>query len=113
MGMYQMFLVATARTRPGKIGAAADWWRETGQKFFESLPGVKSLRAFTSQFGIGDVYGIEFWYEIENYAVMDRWDEVISAEAKKYGEIFQQFDELYESGPSRLVGSWPESRLTE
>lgn len=112
MEMYKIFFVGTARPRPGNESKAAKWWEETGQQFYESLPGIKSLQVFSSQFGLGEVYGIEFWYELENYAVMDQWDEVIASDPKKFGPNFRRFNELFESGPSRLVGSWPESRLT-
>jgi hypothetical protein len=113
MDMYKIFFVGTARPRPGKDGEAAEWWKETGQQAYESFPGVKSLRTLAGQFGLAGQYSIEFWYEIEDYAVMDRWDEVIAADPQKYGPLFQKFGELFETGPSRLLGSWPESRLTD
>ena len=111
--MYRIFYVSTARPRPGKGSEAANWWKETGKPFFESIPGVKSLQTFAGQFGLSGEYGIEFWYELENYAVMDLWDKDVAANPQKYGSIFQEFNELFDSGPSRVMGDWPESRLTD
>ena len=113
MSAYRLYFVSTATPRPGKGGEAAKWWREKGQAVFETLPGVKSLQVFASQFGLGRRHNIEFWYEIDDYAVMDKWDDDIAADAAKWGPIFDEFDQLFEGGPSRLMGSWPESRLIE
>ena len=113
MAMYNLYYVFTARNRPGKSGAAARWWQEKGQAFYESFPGVKSVRAYAGQFGLSGTYSYEIWTEIENYAVMDRWDEVIAADPEKYGPTLREYGEIFESGPARLVGDWPESLLTE
>lgn len=112
MGLYGLYFVSKAKTKPGKAGAAGVWWREKGKAFYESLPGVKSVRVFATQFGLGDDFGHELWVEIASYAVMDQWDEDIVVHPDKYGPIFREFDELFESGPSRLMGDWPESHLT-
>ena len=113
MGLYRLYYVSTARTRPGKSVAAGAWWREKGQAFYHSLPGVKSARIVASQFGLGDTFGHELWLEIENYQVMDLWDQDMAANPQRYGPIFQEFNELFESGSSRLMGDWPESYLGE
>jgi hypothetical protein len=111
MAMYRIYFVGTAKPKPGKSGAAAKWWHEKGMAFYESLPGVKSVHAYASQFDLGDTYGFEIWTEIENYAVMDRWDEDAAANPQKYGPLLGEFNDLFESGPSRLMGDWPESHL--
>lgn len=114
MAMYRIYFVGTAKAKPGKSAAAAKWWREKGQAFYESLPGVKSVRVYASQFGLGGSdYGLELWTEIESYATMDRWDEDIAANAQKYGPFFHEFNDLFDSGPSRLMGDWPESHLAD
>ena len=112
MGMYRIYFVGTAKAKPGKSDAAAKWWREKGKAFYESLPGVKSVRAYASQFGLGETYGLEIWSEVDTYAAMDRWDEDIAANTQTYGPVFREFEGLFESGPSRLMGDWPESSLT-
>ena len=111
MGMYRIYFVETAKPKPGKSDTATKWWREKGKAFYESLPGVKSVRAYVSQFGLGGAYGLEIWTEVENYAAMDRWDEDIAANPQKYGPAIREFHDLFESGPSRLMGDWPESHL--
>ncbi len=111
MDMYRLYFVSTAKTRPGKSSAAAEWWNEKGNPVFGSLSGVKSVKIYASQFGLGGEYSIEIWYEVENYAVMDQWDEDIAADPQKFGPIFEEFEDLFDLGPSRLVGDWPESNL--
>lgn len=113
MEFYRLYFVSTERTRPGKSSEAAKWWIESGKPTLGSLSGVKSVNAYATQFGLGGVYNIEIWYELENYAVMDQWDEEIAADPEKYGSILKEYGELFESGPSRLVGDWPESRLVD
>lgn len=113
MDAYGIFFVGTARTKPGKAAAAAQWWGEKGYDSYRSLPGVKSLRTYAGQFGLSGDYGIEFWYEVDNYAVMDRWDEAIAADPQEYGPLFEEFAEFFDVGPSRMMGDWLESRLVD
>ena len=111
MGMYPIYYVLTAKSNPGKSAAATKWWRETGKAFYESLPGVKSVHAYAGQFGLSSPHGLEIWIEVENYAVLDRWDEDFAANSQKYGPIFREFGELFEGGQNRLMGDWPESYI--
>lgn len=113
MDLYRIYFVGTARSRPGKASEASKWWREEGEPFYASLPGVKSLQTYAAQFGLGGAYNLEFWYEIDDYAVMDAWDKVMSEDPGKYGPKFAKFAELFEGGPSRIMGDWPESRLVD
>ena len=108
MDAHGIFYVGTARPKPGKAAEAAGWWDEEGHALYSSLPGVSSLRSYASQFGLGGEYGIEFWFELENYAVLDQWNDVMAAEPQKYGPMFQKFFDLFEPGPSRVVGDWPD-----
>jgi len=113
MEKFRLFWVNTASSRPGKHGEAAKWWRETGQAFFESLPGVKSLQVFAVQFNLGrrPNQNYEFWFEFDDYAVLDKWDEDIMANPEKHGPPNRKFRELFEWGPSRFMGDWPESLI--
>jgi hypothetical protein len=111
MSDFRIFFVGTAAARPGKGSECATWWREKGQAYFESFPGVKSLQAFASQFGLGRRHGFEFWFEIEDYAVLSQWDTGMAANPQKYGPLWVEYVELFETGPNRIVGDWPESRL--
>lgn len=113
MSEYRLFFVGTATPRPGKGGEAADWWREKGQAYFEAYPGVVSLRTFAGQFNLGRKHGLEFWFEIDNFAVLDAWDADMAADPGKYGPQWAEFADLFESGPSRMMGAWPESRLLD
>jgi hypothetical protein len=113
MADYRLFFVGTARPRPGQDSAAAEWWTEKGEAVYGSLPGVKSVQTFASQFGLAGEFTLEFWLEVASYGALDRWDDAMAAEPARYGQFFEEFNELFEGGPSRLMGDWPASRLTE
>jgi len=106
--VYRIYHVWTAKIKPEKMGEAAKWWQEKGKATYESFPGVKSVRAYAAQFALGGEYGLEIWVEMENYAAYDRWDEDLVANPQKYA-AFREIRELFEVGPGRLMGDWPES----
>lgn len=108
---YHLFIVDTAKSKPGKGAEAAKWWEEKGKAYFASLPGIKSVKAYAVQFSLGGEYSLEFWTEIEDYSVLDKWDADILKNPAKHGPMFKEYTELFESGPARLLGDWPESRL--
>jgi hypothetical protein len=110
MGQYRIFIVSTAKARPGKVDEVAEWWREKGKPLFEATPGTKSVNAYTVQFGLGGEYGIEIWSEVEDYASFDRLDEDILDNPQKYGS-WREARELIEWGPTRIMGDWPESQF--
>ena len=108
MEAYRLYHVRTAKIRPGKWNEAVKWWRDKGKATAESQPGVKSVRAYAVQFGLGGEYILEFWMEMENYAALDRIDEDLEANPEKYAAWGEGRD-LFEWGPARLMGDWPES----
>lgn len=110
MGVYRLFQVNTAKIRPGKRDEAAKWWREKGRALIESEPGTKAVRAYAKQFGLGGEYGLEIWTEVEGYASFDRLDEDILANPQKYA-AWREAKDLFEWGPGRLMGDWPESHF--
>jgi len=110
MGVYRLYYVGAARIKPGQGQAAARWWNEKGKAFFEAQPGTKSVRVYAVQFGLGGEYSLEFWSEIEDYASLDRLDEDILANPRKYA-AWLETQEILEWGPARLMGDWPESRF--
>ncbi len=112
MSDFRIFFVATSSSKPGKGSQGAQWMREKGQAFFESFAGVKSLQVFATQFGLGQALDLEFWFEIEDYAVMDRWDADMAANPQNYS-LYGEYTDLFDSGPSRIMGDWPESRILE
>lgn len=71
MDEFKIYQVITARSKPGKSSEAAKWWREKGKACYEASPGIKSVKAYAVQFGLGG-NGIEIWLEMKNYAVFDR-----------------------------------------
>ena len=109
MELYRIYHVWTAKIKPGKkLDEAAKWWQEKGKATYESLPGVKSVKAYGVQFGLGGEYRLEFWMEMENYAAYDRIDEDLFANPQKYAAFGEGLD-LFEWGPARVMGDWPES----
>lgn len=110
MERYRLFHVSTLKSKPGKGSEAVKWWHEKGQAFMESLPGVKSVNAYATQFNLGGEYQYEIWAEIEDYAVYDRWDEDTVAHPERYGPFFES-SAYFDWGPARIMGDWPQSRL--
>ena len=108
MEVYRIYHVSTAKIKPGKEAEAVKWWQEKGKTMYESLPGVKSVKAYGAQFGLGGEYGLEIWLEMENYAAYDRIDEDLEANPQKYAAL-REAQNLFEWGPARLMGDWPES----
>jgi hypothetical protein len=114
MEVYRLFLVGHAKIKSGKFAEATKWWKEKGIPDILSRPYTKSLKCYAGQFGLGGEYDIEIWQEIENYAAMDQMDTWILEDperAEKVRELWKEADELFEWGPNRLMGDWPESSL--
>jgi len=108
MEEFRIYFVYTAKFKPGKRKEALKWWQEKGKAFKESFPGTKSVRAYAVQFGLGGEYYIEIWVEKENYASLDLLDKDIALNPQKYSPI-KEAQELFDWGPSRIMGDWPES----
>jgi len=114
MNEYKLYLVGYAKIKPGKFVEATKWWSEKGAPDTLSRPWTKSLKCFAGQFGLGGEFDIEIWQEIENYAALDEIDKWIIEDPKKAEEIremWKEANELFEWGPNRLMGDWPESSL--
>jgi TPR repeat protein len=108
MEEFRIYFVYTAKFKPGKTKEAVKWWQEKGKAFKESFPGTKSVRAYAVQFRLGGEYDIEIWVERENYASLDLLDKDIDQNPQKYSPI-KEAQELFDWGPSRIMGDWPES----
>ena len=108
MKEYRIFVVSTAKIKSGKTKEAVKWWQEKGKALFESTPGTKSVRTYAVQFGLGGEYTIEIWAEMENYASFDLQDKDFIQNPQKYS-AFQETPELFDFGPTRIMGDWPES----
>jgi len=114
MEVYRIYMVGSAKIKPGKFVEATKWWSEKGAPEMASRPWTKSLKCFAGQFGLGGEYSIEIWQEIENYAALDQIDKWLldnPGKAAEMMEIWKGADELFEWGPNRLMGDWPESSL--
>jgi len=94
MEEYRIFVVSTAKVKPGKTKEALKWWQEKGKALFESTPGTKSVRTYAVQFGLGGEYSID-----------------IDQNPQKYSP-FKEAQELFDWGPTRIMGDWPESVFT-
>ena len=108
MKEYRIFVVTTAKIKPGKTKEAVQWWQEKGKALFELTPGTKSVRTYAVQFGLGGEYTIEIWAETENYASFDLTDKDFIQNPEKYS-AFRETTELFDFGPTRIMGDWPES----
>ena len=106
---YRLYHVGAFSIRPGKQAEALEWFRDA-QEVVSSMPGVIEVRAYASQFGLGEPQ-IEIWTEIEDYATFDRWDEDIVERGAEFRELMERMSEALESEGGRLVGDWPGSDL--
>ena len=114
MSEYKLYFVGTAKIKSGKFVEATKWWGEKGLPDLRTRPWAKSVKSYAVQFGLGEEYGIETWTEIENYAALDDMDNWIIEDQERAEEnrkMWQEANEYFEWGPSRLMGDWPESSL--
>jgi hypothetical protein len=111
---YKLYMVGSAKIKSGKFEEATKWWKHKGLPDIRSRPWVKSIKCYAGQFGLAGEYDIEIWEEIEDYAAMDamdKWIEEDPKRAEKNRELWKEGNELFEWGPTRLMGDWPESSL--
>ncbi len=108
MEEFRIYVVSTLKTKSGKTKETLKWWKEKGKAIIESSPGTKSVRTYAVQFGLGGEYDIEIWEEVENYASLDLLDKDIDQNPQKYSP-FKEAQELFDWGPTRIMGDWPES----
>ena len=107
MEAFKIYYVFTMNVKPGKSNEATKWWQEKGKAVYESTPGVKAVKSYAVQFGLGGNH-IEIWLEMENYAAFDRIDEDLESNPQKYA-AFGESQDLFESSSARVMGDWPES----
>ena len=108
MEEYRIYLVYTAKFKPGKSKEAVKWWQEKGKAMLESTPGAKSVRTYAAQFNIGGEYSCEIWTEVKNYAYFDLLDKDMEQNPQKYSPM-REAQDLFDWGPTRIMGDWPES----
>lgn len=111
---YRLYWVTQFKIKQGKGEEATKWWREKGAPDILAEPWTKSLRCYAGQFGLGGGYDFEVWQELETYAAFDSMDQDMIDNPDKYREkreFWRESFEIFEWGPSRLMGDWPESSL--
>ena len=108
MEEYRIYVVCTFKMKPGKTKEAVKWWQEKGKAMYESIPGAKSVRTYAAQFSIGGEYSCEIWTEVKNYAYFDLLDKDMEQNPQKYSPI-REAQDLFDWGPTRIMGDWPES----
>ena len=114
MAEYKLYMVSTAKIKSGKFVEATKWWGEKGLPDLRTRPWTKSVKSYAVQFHLGGEYTIETWTEIEDYAAMDVMDNWIIEDperAKENRDMWQEANDYFEWGPTRLMGDWPESSL--
>jgi hypothetical protein len=114
MEEYKLYWVGQAKVKPGKHAEATAWWREKGAPGILADPWTKSLKCFAIQFGLGGEWSIEIWQEIGSYGSFDQMDKDIfdnPDKSKKKQSMWDEANEYFEWGPTRLMGDWPESEI--
>ena len=103
---YRLFYVSTWRLRAGK-GADARAWYDQAKDLWSRLPGVLSITSYVQQFSLGpDTFQLEVWAEIDDYQVLDKWDEAVGAMADEFIAVNSIGASCVRQGPSRLVGDY-------
>jgi len=110
MSNYKLYLVSTAKIKPGKFVEATKWWKEKGLPDLQSRPWAKSVKSYAVQFRLGQEYEIETWTEIENYAALDAMDNWV-IENEEIEKMWEEANDYFHWGQSRLMGDFPESSL--
>ncbi len=110
---YRLFYVSTWETLPDK-GVAARAWYEQARELWARLPGVQSIDAYVQQFSLGSARDqLEIWAEIDNYEVLDRWDNATGAMGDEFIALNKVAAECVRQGPARLVGDYVGSALQD
>ncbi len=110
---YRLFYVTTWSTLPGKGAEARDWY-DQARKLWSRFPGVRSIEAFAAQFGLAPASDqIEIWIEIDDYAVLDRWDEATPEFADEFIALTNLAAGSVRQESARLVGDWVGSTIQD
>lgn len=110
---YRLFYVSTYHTVPGK-GAEARAWFEEARDLWGRLPGVRSIDAYVQQFALGPATEeLEVWVEIDDYAVLDRWDEAAGDLGDDFIALSKVAATCVRQGPARLVGDYIGSTIQD
>ena len=111
MPFYTLYKVIAYRIREGQSKEAMEWFTSRGREAMAQLPGVRSVQAFSIQYGLGGIPDlVEVWVEIQDYGVFDRWDEDVVLNPERYSALVEAQQYLQPLGV-RIMGTWPEADL--
>jgi hypothetical protein len=103
---YRLFYVTTWQVLPGRNVEARAWF-DKAAALWQRLPGVRSMNAFVGQFELSPTTRtIEVWAEIEDYGVLDRWDDAMEELGDEVIALGKKGAACVVQGPSRLVGDY-------
>ena len=111
MALYGIYHVVTYIIAPGKFTQFKRFFPTEKERWL-LLPGVKSVKAYAPQFGLGRARSVEVWVEIEDYATYDQWDQWFLDHAEEVSSWTELRDVVQEER-ARVMGDWPESHLVE
>ncbi len=106
---YRLFYVQDVTIRSGAGAEALEWFRDY-RDLVRRFPGVKDTHAYATQFNLGD-RAIQIWNEIEDYGVLDRWDDVDDDLTHEWLAFSKRSNDIVEFGQARLLGDWPGSSM--
>lgn len=110
---YRLFYVTTWQLVPGR-SAEVRAWHSKAMRLWERLPGVRSIETYAPQFELGAAARtLEVWTEIEDYGVLDRWDDTYAELADDFLALAKQAAGCVHQGPSRLMGSYVGSTVSD
>jgi len=111
MALYGLYHVVTYIIVPGKSTQFKRFFPTEKERWL-SMPGVKSVKAYAPQFGLGRARSVEVWVEIEDYATYDQWDQWFLDHAEEVSS-WTELQGIVQEERARLMGDWPESHLVE
>lgn len=111
MALYGLYHVVTYIIVPGKSAQFKRFFPTVKERWLSS-PGVKSVKAYAPQFGLGRARSVEVWVEIEDYATYDQWDQWSLDHAEEVSSR-TELQGIVQEERARLMGDWPESHLVE
>ena len=103
---YDLYFVSSYNIFDGK-GEEARAWLDRALPFWQGLAGVLSVKAYGAQFGLrGKGADVEVWAQIEDYGVLDRWDQSAPETWEEFNALNKMRAGVIELVDSRLMGDW-------
>lgn len=110
---YDLYYVTSYNIVDGK-GEEARAWLDRALPFWQGLPGVIEIKTFAAQFGLqGEGTDLEIWVQIEDYGVLDRWDQAAPDTYEEFTALRKLQTGVVELTGARLMGDWYGSSTKE